>query len=131
MKQLNSYALAEIDGGKKVSYAYDVLDDATGMPLKQNIMENFTVLDDILAVEFQSIWSFIQSNKLTSNDVLKLVIVTSVGGGDRITYVYDALDNDGNLQNENGHGKFYAVNQELISVISKIKAYIRTNILEG
>ena len=45
MKQLSSFMVLNIDGGDRVSYTYNEIDDNTGEPLSQNKKENFWVVD--------------------------------------------------------------------------------------
>ena len=44
MKQLSSFMVLNIDGGDRVSYTYNEIDDNTGEPLSQNKKENFWVV---------------------------------------------------------------------------------------
>jgi hypothetical protein len=53
-----------IDGGDRVSYTYNEIDDNTGEPLSQNKKENFWVVDKELKNHIDAIRSYVRENKL-------------------------------------------------------------------
>ncbi len=63
-------------------------------------------------------------NKLTSFTHL------TTGEGDRISYTYSVLDEEGNVISQNKRGNFVALNNDLLSHIAAIKEYITQNKLQ-
>lgn len=55
----------------------------------------------------------------------------NVGGGDRITYTFDEIDDEtGEPISQNNRGSFYVVDSTLKSHIEAIREYIRENKLK-
>lgn len=65
MKQLSSFAVINIDGGDRISYTYDVIDDVTGEPVEKNAKGNFYAVNSDLKYYIDSIRDFIKNNKLS------------------------------------------------------------------
>ena len=56
---------------------------------------------------------------------LSSYMVLGVGGGDRITYTYDEIDDEtGEPISQNNKGNFYAIDPELKVHVDAIKEYI-------
>jgi hypothetical protein len=53
-----------IDGGDRVTYTYNKIDDSTGEPISRNNKGNFYVVDDELKVHIDAIRNFVKDNKL-------------------------------------------------------------------
>ena len=64
MKQLSSLLILNVNGGDRISFTYDEIDDATGNPISQNKKENFYVIDADLKSHIEAIRDFIRENKL-------------------------------------------------------------------
>ena len=64
MKQLSSFMVLNIDGGDRVTYTYNDIDDSTGEPISRNNKGNFFVVDDKLREHIKAIRDFIKNNKL-------------------------------------------------------------------
>jgi len=64
MKQLSSFMALNIDGGDRVTYTYNDIDDNTGEPISRNNKGNFYVVDDELREHIKAIRDFIKDNKL-------------------------------------------------------------------
>lgn len=64
MKQLSSFAVLNINGGDRISYTYDEIDDKTGEPISQNNKASFFVVDSTLRKNIDSIRNYIRSEKL-------------------------------------------------------------------
>lgn len=64
MKQLSSFMALNIDGGDRVTYTYNDIDDNTGEPISRNNKGNFYVVDDKLREHIKAIRDFIKDNKL-------------------------------------------------------------------
>lgn len=64
MKQLSSFMALNIDGGDRVTYTYNDIDDNTGEPISRNNKGNFYVVDDELRKHIKAIRDFIKDNKL-------------------------------------------------------------------
>lgn len=64
MKQLGSFMALNIDGGDRVSYTYNEIDEMTGEPLSTNNKGNFYVVNEELREHINAIRDFIRVNKL-------------------------------------------------------------------
>ena len=64
MKQLSSFMALNIDGGDRVTYTYNEINDSTGEPISRNNKGNFYVVDDELREHIKAIRDFIKDNKL-------------------------------------------------------------------
>ena len=64
MKQLSSFMALNIDGGDRVSYTYNEINDETGEPISTNNKGNFYVVDESLRGHIDAIRDFIRTNKL-------------------------------------------------------------------
>lgn len=65
MKQLSSFMVLNIDGGDRVSYTYNEIDDKTGEPLSQNNKGNFWIVDEEMKKHIDAIRNYIKDNKLS------------------------------------------------------------------
>lgn len=64
MKQLSSFMVLNIDGGDRVSYIYNEINEETGEPISTNNRGNFYVVDETLRGHINAIRDFIRVNKL-------------------------------------------------------------------
>lgn len=64
MKQLSSFMVLNIDGGDRVAYTYNKIDDSTGEPISRNNKGNFYIVNDELKEHVKAIRDFIKDNKL-------------------------------------------------------------------
>lgn len=64
MKQLSSFMVLNVNGGDRVSFTYDEIDETTGEPISQNNKKNFYVVNNDLASHIEAIRTFIRENKL-------------------------------------------------------------------
>lgn len=64
MKQLSSFLVLNVNGGDRVSYTYDEINDETGEPISTNNKGNFYVVDEELREHINAIRDFIRINKL-------------------------------------------------------------------
>lgn len=64
MKQLGSFMVMNIDGGLRVSYTYDEIDDVTGELISQNNKKSFFAMDKTLIEDINKVQNFIKENKL-------------------------------------------------------------------
>jgi hypothetical protein len=55
-----------IDGGDRVSYTFNEIDDNTGEPLSQNNKGNFWIVDKELKEHIDAIRNYIKDNKLNN-----------------------------------------------------------------
>lgn len=60
-------------------------------------------------------------NKLTG------IALMTTGEGDRVTYTYSVIDEEGNLISPNNKGNFIALDAELISHIQAIRDFVNAN----
>lgn len=64
MKQLSSYLVLNVNGGDRVSFTYDEIDEETGNLVASNKKESFFVVDENLREHIEAIRDFIRANKL-------------------------------------------------------------------
>lgn len=64
MKQLSSFMALNINGGDRVSFTYDEIDENTGEPISVNNKKSFYVVDSGLVSNINAIREYIQQNKL-------------------------------------------------------------------
>lgn len=64
MKQLSSFMVMSLDGGKRVAYTYDEIDGATGEIVSQNNKKNFFAVDQEFVKMIENVENFIKENKL-------------------------------------------------------------------
>ena len=64
MKQLSSFLALNVNGGNRISYTYDTIDDETGDVIDTNTKESFFVVDEGLRNHIEAIRQFIRENKL-------------------------------------------------------------------
>lgn len=65
MKQLSSFLVLNVNGGDRVSFTYDTLDDETGEIVGDNSKESFFVVDEELRGHINAIREFIREHKLS------------------------------------------------------------------
>ena len=64
MKQLSSYMVLNVNGGDRVSYTYDEIDENSGELVNANVKESFYVVDANLREHIEAIRDYIRENKL-------------------------------------------------------------------
>ena len=64
VKQLSSFAVLNINGGDRVSYTYDEIDETTGDPISLNNKGSFFVVNDDLKKNIEGIRKYIREEKL-------------------------------------------------------------------
>lgn len=64
MKQLSSVMILNVDGGDRISYTYNEINEETGEPVSTNNKKNFYVVDKELATHINAIRDYIRANKL-------------------------------------------------------------------
>lgn len=64
MKQLSSFMALNVNGGDRVSFTYDEIDDETGEPTSTNNKQSFYVMDEGLRGHVNAIRDYIRENKL-------------------------------------------------------------------
>lgn len=64
MKQLSQFTVLNVNGGDRVSFTYDVVDDKTGELVSTNNKESFFVVDAGLRGDIESVRDYIRTNKL-------------------------------------------------------------------
>ena len=63
MKQLSSFMVLNVNGGDRVSYTYDEVND-TGDLLSTNNKESFVVVDESLRADINGIRDYIRERRL-------------------------------------------------------------------
>lgn len=64
MKQLSSFMALNVNGGDRISYTYDTIDDTTGDVIDANTKESFFVVDETLRGHIEAVRDYIRKNKL-------------------------------------------------------------------
>lgn len=64
MKQLSSFMVLNINGGDRVTYTYDEINEDTGEPISQNNKRSFYIVDESLRTSVNAIRTYIRENKL-------------------------------------------------------------------
>jgi len=64
MKLLSSFMALNVNGGDRVSYTFDEINESTGEPISTNNKENFYVVDSTLRQHIEAIRQYIRENKL-------------------------------------------------------------------
>lgn len=64
MKQLSSYMVLNVNGGDRISYTYDTIDEETGDVIDTNTKESFFVVDEGLRGHVDAIRDYIRQHKL-------------------------------------------------------------------
>ena len=64
MKQLSSFMVLNIDGGDRISYTYNEINEKTGDSISVNNKKNFYVIDETLNTHINAIRDYIRENKL-------------------------------------------------------------------
>ena len=65
MKQLSSFMALSVNGGDRISFTYDEIDESTGDLISTNNKESFFVIDEDLRAHVNSVRSYIRDNKLS------------------------------------------------------------------
>ena len=64
MKQLSSFMVFNMNGGDRVSFTFDEIDDNTGEPISQNNKQSFYAMSNELKGHIEAIRDYIRNNKL-------------------------------------------------------------------
>lgn len=64
MKQLSSFMALSVNGGDRISFTYDEVNENTGDLESTNNKESFFVVDDELRGHVEAIREFIRENRL-------------------------------------------------------------------
>lgn len=64
MKQLSSFMALSVNGGDRVSFTYDEIDDVTGDVMSSNNKESFYVVDPALRESIDAVRDYIREHKL-------------------------------------------------------------------
>lgn len=65
MKQLSSFMALAVNGGDRISYTYDEIDESTGDLVSTNNKESFFVVDEGLRTHLNAIRDYIRQNRLS------------------------------------------------------------------
>lgn len=65
MKQLSSFMALSVNGGDRISYTYDELDDETGEVISANNKASFYVVDNTLRASINSVRDWLRDHKLS------------------------------------------------------------------
>ena len=64
MKQLSSFMALNVNGGDRISFTYDTIDENTGDVIDTNTKESFFVVDDDLRAHIEAVRNYIRTHKL-------------------------------------------------------------------
>lgn len=64
MKQLSSFLALSVNGGDRISYTYDTIDEGTGDVIASNTKESFFVVDEELRSHVEAIRDHIRQTRL-------------------------------------------------------------------
>lgn len=64
LKQLSSVMILNVNGGDRISYTYDEINDESGELINGNIKETFFAIDKDLHDEIEKVRDYIRANKL-------------------------------------------------------------------
>ena len=64
MKQLSSFSVLNVNGGTRVTYTYDVIDDETGNVISTNNKGSFYAVASALKGGISTVQNWITTNKL-------------------------------------------------------------------
>lgn len=64
MKQLSSFMVLNVNGGDRVSFTYDTIDENTGDMIDTNTKESFFVVDEALRDHINAVRDYIREHKL-------------------------------------------------------------------
>ena len=65
MKQLSSFMVMNVNGGDRVAYTYDEINDETGDVISTNNKESFFIVDPVLRGHVEQIRDWLRENKLS------------------------------------------------------------------
>lgn len=65
MKQLSSFMALNVNGGDRISFTYDTVDEETGDLIDTNTKESFFVVDEALRGHVNAIRDYIREHKLS------------------------------------------------------------------
>ncbi len=65
MKQLSSFMALSVNGGDRISYTYDELDDETGEVISANNKASFYVVDNTLRTSINAVRDWLRDHKLS------------------------------------------------------------------
>ena len=65
MKQLSSFMVLNVNGGDRVSFTYDTIDENTGDVIDTNTKESFFVVDETLRSHIEAVRNYIRKHKLS------------------------------------------------------------------
>lgn len=65
MKQLSSFMALSVNGGDRISYTYDELDDETGEVVSANNKASFYVVDNTLRTSINAVRDWLRDHKLS------------------------------------------------------------------
>lgn len=66
MKQLSSFMALNVNGGDRISFTYDTIDETTGDMIDTNTKESFFVVDEDLRAHVEAVRNWIRTHKLAA-----------------------------------------------------------------
>lgn len=64
MKQLSSFMALNVNGGDRISFTFDEIDETTGEPVSTNNKQSFYVMDETLRTHVNAVRDWIREHKL-------------------------------------------------------------------
>lgn len=66
MKQLSSFMALNVNGGDRISFTYDTIDEITGDMIDTNTKASFFVVDEDLRAHVEAVRNWIRTHKLAA-----------------------------------------------------------------
>lgn len=63
MKQISGFSAISINGGTRISYTYDEINDTTGELISQNIKKSFYVVDEVIQGHVDAIFETLKERE--------------------------------------------------------------------
>lgn len=64
MKQLSGFLVVSVNGGDRIGFSYDTIDDNSGTVVETGTRETFFATDNTLRKHIEAIREYIRKNKL-------------------------------------------------------------------
>ncbi len=130
MKQLTMFIALNTDGGDRVTYYYDTIDQETGSIIGSQKKEHFFVLDSVLKEHINKIRVYIRTR--IENPLYQLTSFMSIhiDNSDRIGFTFDKIDPTGRILSTGNKDGFVVLDEGLKKEITAIREWLTINKLQ-
>lgn len=129
MKQLTMFVAMNTDGGDRVTYFYDVIDE-DGSIISSQKKEHFFVLDEGLRNNINEIRTYVRSRFKDPLYQLTSFMTIHIDGSDRIGYTYDKISPTGEIISTGNKDGFVVLDNEPKTNIENIREWLRISKLK-